>query len=427
MGFMNSTDTIQALEQGKFNTCLKAIYGEHTQLYQKRFINAVEAFRKEFDDGEIALFSAPFRMELGGNHTEHQGGCTLTSSIHPDMIGVAVKRDNHKIRLKSKGLLMDSVELSDLSPQPDEVNTSVAILRGIASGFTKMGCPVTGFDAYTISDIPCHTGFSSLATLEILVGNICSAFFAEHQVNAVRIAEIGQYAESNYFGRNSGLTNQLGCSVGGVIAVDFKNQEPVMTKISLNPEQEGYAVCLLDSHAKSHNLTTAYASIATEMRTIAKMFGKEKLSQISKSEFMTHFSGLRQTCGDRAVLRAMHFFAENARVLKQVQALEKQDFESYLAQVNASGHSSFQYLQNVCCYGESEKQEIAVIIALCEELLDGRGAVRVHGNGFTGTVQAYVPLDMLKSFRMQTEAVLGIGHCHVMQIRSLGGLQLQAD
>lgn len=428
---MNLHDTMKALEQGKFDTCLKALYAcDDCTPYRTRFLNAVKAFQEEFsadDSTEIALFSAPGRTELGGNHTDHQGGHVLAGSVNTDIIAVASKQNNYEIRLKSEGMNPDFVDLSDLSPQEDELNTSSALLRGIASKFTEMGYPVTGFNAYTTSDILRGSGLSSSAGFEVLTGTICSAFFADSQVSAVEIAKIGQYAENVYFGKPCGLMDQMACAYGGIIAIDFKSEEPEITQVSVDLQKEGYALCIIDTGADHADLTDAYASIPAEMSNIAKMFSKEKLSEITEAEFMSHLAGFRRTCGDRAVLRAMHYFADDKRVSRQVQALQNGDFEAYLAEVRASGLSSFRYLQNVSVYDNPEKQEVAVTIALCEHILNGQGAVRVHGGGFAGTVQAYVPLHLVKDFKMQIETYLGVDRCHVFQIRSLGSVALTAE
>lgn len=428
---MNLHDTMKALEQGNFDACLKTLYAcDDCKFYRMRFLNAIRAFQKEFnadDTTEIALFSAPGRTELGGNHTDHQGGHVLAGSVNTDIIAVAAKHDNQEIRMKSEGMNPDFVDLSDLSPQEDELNTSAALLRGIAAKFTEMGYPVTGFDAYTTSDILRGSGLSSSAAFEVLAGTICSAFFADSQVNAVEIAKIGQYAENVYFGKPCGLMDQMACAYGGIIAIDFKSEEPEITQISVDLQKEGYALCIIDTGADHADLTDAYASIPAEMGNIAKMFSKEKLSEITENEFMSHLAAFRRTCGDRAVLRAMHYFADDKRVGRQVQALQNGDFRAYLEEVKASGLSSFRYLQNVSVYDKPEKQEVAVTIALCEHILGGQGAVRVHGGGFAGTVQAYVPLELVNDFKMQIETYLGIDRCHVFQIRNLGSVALMAE
>ena len=427
---MNLHDTMLALEQGAFDRTLKTLYAcEDCKPFRLRFLNAVKAFREEFkadDSTEIALFSAPGRTELGGNHTDHQGGHVLAASVNADIIAVAAKRDTLEINLKSEGMEMDSIDLTNLAPHQEELNTSAALLRGIAAKFTELGWPVTGFDAYTTSDILKGSGLSSSAAFEVLTGTICSAFFADSQVDPVQIAQIGQYAENEYFGKPCGLMDQMACAVGSVIAIDFRSQNPEITRVVVDLQKAGYALCIIDVGADHADLTPAYAAIPTEMKNIAKMFSKEKLSEITREEFMSHFAGLRRTCGDRAVLRALHYFDDDERVIRQVQALQDGDFESYLKEVRASGLSSFRYLQNVSVYDNPEKQETAVTIALCEQILHGQGAVRIHGGGFAGTVQAYVPLDFAEVFKMQIDTFLGAERCHIFKIRSIGGIRLTA-
>ena len=426
---MNQKETIQALQSGAYDSILQQLYvcsGDALDHYRQRLIRAVEGFGEEFGtDGDIQLFSAPGRTELCGNHTDHQNGCVLTGSVDLDIIAVAAKRDNRKIRLRSEGYLMDSVELSDLTPQSDEQGTSAALLRGIAARFQSMGCPVSGFDAYTVSDVLRGSGLSSSAAFEVLCAKICSVFCAGDSLDAVQLARIGQYAENVYFGKPCGLMDQMGCAVGGVIAIDFQPSEPAVTRASVDLVKEGYALCILDSGADHADLTDAYAAIPAEMGSIAQALGASRLSGTTREAVLEKLPALRQQCGDRAVLRALHFFAENARVKRAVHSLESGYFSQYLEEIKASGHSSAEWLQNLSTYTEPRKQDVVLTVALCKTLLHGRGAVRVHGGGFAGTVQAYVPLDVLEDFRTQTEAVLGEGHCHVLQIRSIGVTEIR--
>lgn len=425
---MNQKETIQALENGAFDETLQKLYAcgsDALAPYRKRIADAVIAFGNEFgEDGDVALFSAPGRTELCGNHTDHQGGHVLAASVDLDIIAVAAVRENDKIRLKSEGFLMDSVQLSDLAPQPDEIGTSAAILRGIASKFEEAGCPVTGFDAYTTSNILRGSGLSSSAAFEVLVGKICSAFFASDSMRAVHIAQIGQYAENVYFGKPCGLMDQMACAVGSVVAIDFRGTDPVISRTEVDLAREGYALCILDSGADHANLTDAYAAVPAEMCAVANVLGHERLSQARRSELLAKLPEIRRVCGDRAVLRALHYFADDERVLRAVNSLRNGYFEQYLEEIQASGHSSFAYLQNVSTYTDPRHEEVALTIALCETLLGGRGAVRVHGGGFAGTVQAYVPMDMLREFRRETEAVLGEGRCHVLRIRNEGVVRI---
>ncbi len=425
---MNQKDTIRALQEGNYDTTLSRMYAcpvEALEPYRQRFINAINAFAAEFgEDKDITLFSAPGRTELCGNHTDHQGGHVLAGSVNLDIIAVASKRTDGQIRLKSEDYAMNEVDLADLYPQPGEINSSSALLRGIAAKFTHMGYLVIGFDAYTTSNVLRGSGISSSAAFEVLVGNICNSFFAGGAVTPIQIAQIGQYAENTYFGKPCGLMDQMACSIGGVIAIDFHDNEPQVIRTDVDLAKEGFALCILDSGADHTDLTDAYAAIPAEMNAVAHVLGKEHLSQVDKKEFGAALPELRIQCGDRAVLRAMHYFAENERAQRALRSLQNGYFKQYLREISSSGHSSFMYLQNVSLYDDPRHMEVALTIALCKDLLGGRGGARVHGGGFAGTVQAYVPLDMLEDFRAQTEAVLGKGYCHVLQIRSIGGIQL---
>ncbi len=425
---MNKLELLQALRNGAFDTKLEKLYvcsDDALAPFVQRYADAVERFCEEFGCHDaLSLFSAPGRTELGGNHTDHQGGHVLAASVNLDIIAVAAPRKDGVIRLKSEGFSMDTVELNDLTPRPEEENTSAALLRGIAAKFTEMGYPVTGFDAYTTSSVLRGSGLSSSAAFEVLVGNLCNTFFAEGKVDAVQIAQIGQYAENVYFGKPCGLMDQMACSVGGVIAIDFKEKTPAIDRVTVELAKEGYALCILDSGADHADLTDAYAAIPAEMRSVAKELGVSVLSETSKEALLAALPAVRKNCGDRAVLRAMHFFSDDARVQKQADMLRRGEFDRYLEEVKASGKSSFCYLQNAATYEDAKQQAVALTIALSEELLCGRGAVRVHGGGFAGTVQAYVPLDLLDSFKTAMEAVLGEGRCHVLQIRSVGGVHI---
>ena len=425
---MNLHDTMLALEQGAFDRTLKTLYAcEDCKPFRLRFLNAVKAFREEFkadDSTEIALFSAPGRTELGGNNTDHQGGHVLAASLNGDIIAVAAKRDTLEINLKSEGMEMDSIDLTNLAPHQEELNTSAALLRGIAAKFTELGWPVTGFDAYTTSDILKGSGLSSSAAFEVLTGTICSAFFADSQVDPVQIAQIGQYAENEYFGKPCGLMDQMGCSVGGVIAIDFAHTEPEVTRAGVDLTKEGYALCILDSGADHADLTDAYAAVPAEMKAVAAVLGVQVLSQTTKAQLIGHLREVRKVCGDRAALRALHYFADDKRVKRAVRSLQNGYFEQYLAEIRASGHSSFAYLQNVSVYADPRHQEVALTIALCDELLGARGAVRVHGGGFAGTIQAFVKNEALENYRSRMDQLFGKGACHVLLIRPCGGVQV---
>lgn len=425
---MNIHDTLQALEQGAFDSCLQELYP--CQPFKNRISNAVKAFQNAFEADEleeISLFSSPARIELGGNHTDHQGGHVLTTAIQADIFAVASRNDSQEIRLYTENMPFTCITLSDLSPRQEEFGTSAGLLRGIAQKFQELGAPVTGLNLYTVSAIPHGAGLSSSGAFEMLIVTICSAFFADKPLTSLQKAKIGQFAEQYYFGKPCGLADQLTCAEGGMLAINFHSEIPAVQKLSFDFNKAGYALCILNTGSQHTNTTALYASVPTEMESIAKMFSKEKLSEISETEFTAHFSALRRTCGDRAVLRAMHYFAENKRVIQQIQALEQQDFKTFLHLVRRSGNSSFQYLQNVSDYHHPEQQESAVAIALCEEILDGRGAVRIHGGGFAGTVQAYVPLDFLNEFQMQIESFLSVDCCHIYPLRNTGCIAITTE
>jgi len=387
----------------------------------------LENFEKTFGAGrEISLFSAPGRTEIGGNHTDHQRGRVLAASVNLDTVAAVSLNGENVIRVQSEGYRMCTVELSDLRVREKEKNTTMALIRGVAAAFADMGCPLQGFDAYIISNVLRGSGLSSSAAFEVLMGVILNGLFFEGKADPIKIAQIGQWAENVYFGKPCGLMDQMACSVGGVIGIDFKEAMPQITRADVDLTAEGYALCILDSGADHADLTGDYAAIPAEMKAVAHALGAEVLSQTSKEALLANLPAIRRSCGDRAVLRALHFFGDDARVPRETAALQNGDFSAFLEEVKASGRSSFMYLQNVSTYQSPAGQEVAVTIALCEQLLAGRGAVRVHGGGFAGTVQAFVPLDMLDAFRAAAEAVLGEGKCHVLRLRSAGGIHVTA-
>lgn len=388
-----------------------------------RFDKIREQYQNEFGDAEtVILVSAPGRTEIGGNHTDHQHGCVLAGSVNLDVIAAASLNDENIIRIKSEGYQIDEIRLDELEPDENEFGKSSALIRGIAARFTELGFDVKGFNAYTSSNVLKGSGLSSSAAFEVLVGNIINALFCGERVSAVEIAKIGQYAENVYFGKPCGLMDQMASSVGGAVFIDFKNpQNPRIKKISFDLEKEGYALCIIDTGADHADLTDEYAAIPQEMKTVAGFFGKDFLREVDKNAFLNNLPELRKIAGDRAVLRAYHFFKENERAYKEAMALEEKDFAKFLELVKESGRSSYMFLQNVNVTGSVKEQAVGVVLALCEELLNGKGAYRVHGGGFAGTVQAFVPLEQLEYFRQNMEKFVGSGNCHVLSIRANGG------
>ena len=411
----------------KLESAVSALYGPQAAPRQlDRYRGVLRGLEERFGPCErAAVFSAPGRSEIGGNHTDHQHGRVLAGSIDLDVVAAVAPSGDNVIRIQSEGFPMDVVDLDDLEVHPEEYNTSAAIIRGIAAWFKRQGCALEGFNAYTTSSVFKGSGLSSSAAFEVLVGSVINSLFFDGQCDPVRIAQIGQYAENVYFGKPSGLLDQMGCSVGGMVTIDFQdNASPIVEKVDFDFSAAGHALCIIDSGADHADLTGEYAAVPGELKEICAHFGKSVLREVPEADFLTALPVLRQKAGDRAVLRAIHIYDENRRVGEQVEALRRGDFGAFLAQVRASGLSSWRYLQNVVPAGYTHHQEVALALAVCERLLGGRGACRVHGGGFAGTIQAFVPLDMLEGFKAEMERVLGDGSCHVLTIRPVGGVRL---
>ena len=381
-------------------------------------------FAAAFGGYATRYFSAPGRTEIGGNHTDHQRGRVLAGAVNLDTVAAVRPNGTNVIRILSEGYPMCQVDLSDLLPRQDEINTTMALIRGVAARFTQLGCKVEGFDAYAMSTVLPGSGLSSSAAYEVLIGTIINHLFFGGSVSQPEVAMIGQYAENVFFGKPCGLMDQMASAVGSMVTIDFFDKEnPVIEKVDFDFAACGHALCIIDSRASHADLTDEYAAITSELKDICRYFGKDVLTQINENDFVASIPALREQFGDRAVLRAYHFYKENARVPKQVEALKNGDFESFLKLVKESGYSSYMYLQNVIPAGYREHQDVAVSLSLCELYLGGKGAYRVHGGGFAGTVQAFVPVEILESFRKGIDSVLGEGACHVLSIRPQGGVE----
>lgn len=385
-------------------------------------------FAAAFGGAPERYFSAPGRTEIGGNHTDHQRGRVLAAAVNLDTQAAVRINGTNTIRILSKGYPMSTVELSQLTPREAEINTTPALIRGVAARFAELGCPVAGFDAYCESTVLPGSGLSSSAAYEVLIGTIINHLFFDGRVSQPEIAQIGQYAENVFFGKPCGLMDQTASAVGNLVTIDFFDKEhPVITPVAFDFAACGHALCIIDSRASHADLTDEYAAIPGEIIKVCTHFGREVLTQIDEAEFYAAIPALRQSCGDRAVMRCIHFYQENARVPRQVAALQAGDFDEFLRLIGQSGRSSWMYLQNVIPAGYKAHQDVAVSLALCEHYLQGRGAFRVHGGGFAGTVQAFVPFDLLDSFRAGIDAALGQGACHVLSIRPQGGVEAFAE
>ena len=392
-------------------------------------IDALNAgFESTFGGAPERYFSAPGRTEISGNHTDHQRGRVLAAAVNLDMQAAVRPNGTDTIRILSQGYPMSVVSLQELEPKAEEINSTPALIRGVAARFLQLGCKVEGFDAYMESTVLPGSGLSSSAAYEVLIGTIINHLFFDGKVSQPEIAMIGQYAENVFFGKPCGLMDQTASAVGGMVTIDFADKEnPVIQPVSFDFASCGHALCIIDSRASHADLTDEYAAITIELKNICAHFGKEVLRQVDQAEFYAAIPELRKSCGDRAVMRAIHFYRENARVPQQVAALQAGDFDTFLQMEKESGYSSYMYLQNVIPAGYTEHQDMAIALALCEQYLQGKGAFRVHGGGFAGTVQAFVPFELLASFRAGIDAVLGEGACHVLSIRPQGGVEAFAE
>ena len=372
------------------------------------------------------VFSGPGRTEISGNHTDHQHGCVLAGAVDLETTAEVTLNGTDLIRVFSDGFPPVEVKLSDLYPRREEYNTTAALVRGVAAAFDQRGAKLQGIDTVVHSTVLPGSGLSSSAAFEVLFGTIFNELFFGGKLSAVEIAQIGQYAENVYFGKPSGLMDQMASSVGGMVYIDFKDPAaPYVEKLDFDFAKAGHALCIIDSGADHADLTDEYAAVTRELKGICSHFEKEVLREIPEQEFVQNIPALRGKVPDRAILRAIHFYQENRRVQKQVEALKENNFDKFLELVSESGKSSWMYLQNITPTGAVEHQDVAVALAMCDLFLCGRGAYRVHGGGFAGTVQAFVPLDMLEQFKANVDAAIGNGKCHVLNIRVQGGIQVK--
>lgn len=400
-----------------------ALYGTGVDASQadKRFLALIEMHEKRFGAQEATLFSTSGRTELGGNHTDHNLGLVLAASINLDTIAAVSKRDDKRIVLDSMGFPLVEINLDDLAKKDGEKGTTASLVRGIASRFQELGYSLTGWQASVASNVLQGSGLSSSAAIEVLVATIINHLDAEDTLDPVSLAQISQYAENSYFGKPSGLLDQVSCAHGGIVAIDFENpKRPMVEPVLVDFKEHGYDLVITDTRADHSGLTDCYASIPKEMKQVAACFGKSVLREVDPGLFMESLPQIRSKVdNDRALLRAIHFFQENGRVLQMIHALKEKDMESYLSLVNQSGESSFCFLQNAYPPSDAAHQAIPLAIALSKEFLGGEGAVRLHGGGFAGTIQAYVPQQMTEAYIDAMENVFGKGYSTLIAVRSL--------
>ena len=424
-----SAELKQNILNGGYDQAFAKLYGADTATVaaqRVRYVDMIDHFEENFGTGRtVCLYSAPGRTEIGGNHTDHQHGRVLAGSVNIDMIAAAAPNSLNQLRVQSEGYDLCVIDLADLAARKEEENTTMSLLRGECEAFRQRGAALSGLDVYVASNVPKGSGVSSSAAFEVLIGVILNDCFMTKKVSPIEIAQIGQWAENVYFGKPCGLMDQMASSVGNIITIDFADPaHPDVEPVQVDFSKAGLALCILDSCADHADLTDEYAAVPAECRAVAAVCGGEVLRDVPFDTFLAKLPECRRQCGDRAVLRAFHFYADNDRVAQQVAALRGGDFDTFLQLVTASGDSSWEYLQNVIPAGYKEHQEMGVTIAAAKHYLQGKGAVRVHGGGFAGTAQAFVPVDMLADFKAHMEAILGEGRCHVLSIRPEGGAVL---
>ena len=417
-------DLITQIQRGDFDRDFLRLVYPDTNKARERYIKAIESFGKTFGyDREIFLASAPGRTELSGNHTDHQGGCVLAASVNLDVIAVVGLRQDTLVTINSEGYKPFTLDISDTEKKDCEKGTSAAIVRGVAKKIYEnpLCNSLKGFDAYTTSNVPKGSGLSSSAAFEVLVGKILSYSSCNNKIDDATLAEYGHFAEYNYFDKPCGKMDQYACSMGGIVFIDFKDDTPVYKRIDTSFEKLGYTLFITDAGGSHAHLTPEYAAIPEEMREVARLFKKEKLSEITRDEFFSALPSLKNKVSDRALLRALHYFNEVDRVKCQVAALEKSDISTYLALMQKSGDSSLLSLQNI--YPANDTAERSLSLALTISLDEG-AVSRVHGGGFAGTIQALVKSDKSADYALKMDSIFGQDHAHAVSVRPVGGYVL---
>lgn len=425
---MITSELLNYVKSGKLNSALSNIYGEeNVSLQKERYEEAISDFLALYGEKEVSLFSVPGRSEISGNHTDHNHGKVLAGSINLDIIAVATKTDDGVITIKSKGFDEDVIDTNSYtSPKEKDFFKSNALIAGMATAFENAGYKKGGYIAYTTSNVFKGSGLSSSAAFEVMVGNILNYFYNNGKVENTEIAKMAQYAENVFFGKPCGLMDQMACAVGGFVYIDFKDtKKPVIEKIPFDLSAKGYALCIVNTGGNHADLNEDYASVPAEMKSVAKLFGAEYLRQISKKRVLENIQGIRQAVGDRAILRAIHFFNENERVTKQARALKNENTSLFFRYTKESGRSSFMYLQNVFTTKNVKEQGLSLALAITDNVLKGKGgAFRVHGGGFAGTIQAFVPFKYVEEYRLAIDSAFGSGACHVLRIRPDGAIKV---
>lgn len=424
---MRKEEIIEGIQTGLLKVRLAEVYADDGRFdYQTaRYITAIEKFAMLYGDGDINVFSAPGRVELVGNHTDHQHGKVIAAAINRDLLAVAKKTETNEVKIISGESPEITVSIDALEMNPGEEGTTIALVKGILTGFRDMGYEIGGFEAYVTSDVIVGSGLSSSAAFETAIGNVLSGLYNDSRVSDKEIAVIGQIAENIFFGKPCGLMDQMACSVGSLVYIDFAcPADPKVEKLEYDLNDLGYKICVTDTRASHENLTAEYAQIPTEMKGVAAYFEKGFLNDVTHEEFNEAVPALRDKCSDRAILRAIHFFDENERVEKEVNAVKSNNLGNFLKNIKESGDSSYKLLQNIYVANGENGEPLALALAVSEEILKGTGAVRVHGGGFAGTILAIVPEEKSDKYKEAMDNLFGKGACNVLRIRKFGGVKV---
>ena len=409
------------------------IYGsDATEKQAKRYVDLLNKFETTYNGTDVELFSSPGRTEVGGNHTDHQLGRVLAGAVNIDNIAVAARNKSEIIKISSAGYPEFEVDLNDLTIDESKFSTSTALVKGICFKLKELGFKIGGFDAVIDGSVPVGSGLSSSASFEVLIGAILSHLFNDGKLDPVENAKIGQWSENNFFGKPCGLMDQTACSVGGFITIDFKDAaNPIVKSLDFDFAKTGYSLVITDTGGSHDNLDSEYALIPGEMKAVAKELGEKVLRPVPLEKVVENIPNIRKNVGDRAILRAIHFEVENERVVDEVEALESNNFQRFLELVIDSGNSSYMYNQNIYAQTQDNfdskmaNQSVALGLALSELVLKGYGAWRVHGGGFAGTIQAFVPNDKLDKYISTLENTFGEGSCHKLFIRPKGSIKVE--
>lgn len=421
---MLASKVIQMIQDNSLDFTPYYLDPQRSALQPKRYTQALQAFIDLYGDKDIAIFSVPGRSEVSGNHTDHQRGQVLATSVNMDMIAVAAKTDSI-IKVKSDDLDIPAIEINDLQPHEEEYGTSTALIRGVVAGLKNNHHTIGGFQAYITSDVLSGSGLSSSAAFEGLIGFIESGLYNDMTIDSVEISKIGQHSENVFFGKPCGLMDQCACCVGGLIHIDFKDpHQPIVNKVDVDFSRYNHSLCIVDVHASHADLTDDYAAVPAEMKQVARYFDKDVLRDVDPKDFYSQLADIRKTVSDRALLRTIHFFNENDRVQLAVDALQSDDFKQFCRIITESGKSSFTYLQNVYSNHDVENQAVSLALALSENILKEHGVCRVHGGGFAGTIQAFVQDTYVQTYKEEIEKVFGKGSCHILKIRNIGGVKI---